>query len=99
MAPALGEVFLKGLDGTQTGGRLEGVGECRHRGDPVHAQDAARVARVRPAEQIPAAVVDDDRPWVDLHGPLAARAKPVAEAQAVMCGGGLDERGGGVGVG
>ena len=73
-----------------------GVNRCDVEEGREHAVDpegALGVARVRPAEEVPAAVAQDDRPRVDLHRSFASVLEPVVDPHPPRRRAGLDELG------
>ena len=58
-----------------------------------------RPGGVRPAQQVPPAVPDDDRPRVDLGAPLRAGLRPVAQPDPAVLRARLHQRGGDLRVG
>ena len=80
VAPALGQVLLQGAQRVEAGGRRELLRQQLGRGDPVDAQHPPRPGRVRPAQQVPAAMPQHDGPGVDLHRPVRLR-RPVDQPQ------------------
>lgn len=103
--PALRQVLLKDAQRVQSWRRRERAGQRPDGRDPVDAQHPPGIARVRPAQQVPAAVPQYHRPRVDLHLALdpvtfGTRAgvgiarKPVAQPQPPPARAGLEQRGG-----
>ncbi len=99
--PADGEVLLEQGDRVEVRGRGEGVVENVDAADPVDPVGPQGVRGVRMAQQVPAAVPDDQRPRVDLGDPLRPGLGPVADPHPSPVGAGLDQdaRRPGVGAG
>ena len=81
--PADGQVLLEERTGSASrAGRRSGPG--RRRGAPGRSGRSARVGGSGPAEQVPAAVPDDDSPRLDLDQPLGPRFGAVVEPHTAM---------------
>ena len=77
--------------GSRSAGGVERVVEHVDRADPVDPVGPQGVRGVRVAQQVPAAVPDDQRPRVDLGDPLRPGLGPVADPHPSPVGAGLDQ--------
>jgi len=86
-------MFLQDGHGVQVGGRAEVVLEELYRTDPVDPVGPPGLRAVGPAQHVPPAVTDDDRPWIGFDDPLRAGLGTVAEPHPPVIRAGLHESG------
>ena len=92
--PADREVVLQHRHRVEAGRRRERAVEHLHAARPGRSGRPAGRPRGRPAQQVPPAVADDDRPRVDLGAPLRAGLRAVAQPHRPVLRAGLHQHGG-----
>src|SRR5664280_1387483 len=91
-------MLLEHRDGVEIRWRTEGFLEDQHGPHPVDPVRAKGVLGVRPAEQVPPPMADDDRPRFDLGEPFRPGLGAVADLDHPVVRTCLHQAGGGVGV-
>ena len=91
--PADGEVLLEHGDGVEFGGRTERVVEHLHAADPIDSVRTLSIGAMRPAQQVPATVTNDDSPRIPLGDPLRPGLGPIVKLHPLAVGACLHERG------
>src|SRR5215831_6625436 len=86
-------------DRVEIGRRAERVTEDLDAADPVYPEGPSRIRGTRTAEQVPTAVADDHRPWLNVDEPFGSGLGAISKPNPASIRARLDEGGGDPGIG